>query len=338
VTRRKLLLLALAAPLFCAMSPAPARARERFDLGRAEIRDFIEHAAAHTGLARDAIKTLLAEAEPQPSILEAIGKPAETVLPWWQYRERFLTARRIEAGLAFWAGHDLQLARIGAERGVPAEYLVAILGVETNYGRATGRYRVLDALATLSFDFPARSAYFRGELEEFLQLVKEDHLDPLEVRGSYAGAMGAPQFMPSSLRRYGVDVAGKGRRDLWNDWDDVLASIANYLQAQGWKAGEPVLAETLSPASADDPLDFHLELADTLGRIRQRGYVVDSGLPDATPALLVPAEQADSMSWRVGFTNFYVITRYNRSPRYAMAVHDLAQALRSRRDTPESPE
>jgi membrane-bound lytic murein transglycosylase B len=337
VTRRTLLLLALAAPLLTATAATkPAGIRPRFDLTRAEIRDFMVQAAARTGFSREAIEALLAQAEPQASILEAISRPAEAVLPWWQYRERFLTARRIDTGLAFWAAHDALLARVAAERGVPAEYLVAILGVETSYGRITGRYRVLDALATLGFDFPARSAYFRGELEEFLLLVKEDSLDPLAVRGSYAGAIGVPQFMPSSIRRYAVDVAGKGRRDLWNDWDDVLASVANYLLAQGWKTGEPVMVEAGSPADRDDPLAFRLEIGDTLGGIRRRGYVVDSALPDATPALLVPAEQADSMSWRVGFTNFYVITRYNRSPRYAMAVHDLAQALRSRRDTPET--
>jgi membrane-bound lytic murein transglycosylase B len=336
VTRRTLLLLALATP-FLTAAAATAPGRVRFDLSRAEIRDFIVQAAARTGLTREAIAALLAQAEPQASILEAISRPAEAVLPWWQYRERFLTARRIDAGLAFWAAHDSVLARIERERGVPAEYLVAILGVETSYGRVTGRYRVLDALATLSFDFPARSAYFRGELEEFLLLAKEDHMDALAVRGSYAGAMGAPQFMPSSVRRYAVDVAGKGRRDLWNDWEDVLASVANYFVAQGWQSGAPVLAEARSPADRDDPLAFRLEIGDTLGGIRGRGYVVDSTWPDETPALLVPAEQAESMSWRVGFTNFYVITRYNRSPRYAMAVHDLARALRDRRDAPESP-
>jgi membrane-bound lytic murein transglycosylase B len=337
VTRRTLLLLALAAPLLTATAaPAPAGARARFDLSRAEIREFIAQAAARTGLASQAIEALLAEAEPQASILEAISRPAEAVLPWWQYRERFLTARRIAAGLAFWAEHETLLDRIERERGVPAQYLVAILGVETSYGRVTGRYRVLDALATLSFDFPSRAAYFRGELEEFLLLVRKEQVDALGTRGSYAGAMGAPQFMPSSIRRYAVDSDGKGRSDLWSDWHDVFASVANFFVAQGWRSGEPVLAEAHAAAQGDDPLAFRLELDDTLGGIRERGYAVDSPLPDATPALLVPAEQAESMSWRVGFTNFYVITRYNRSPRYAMAVYDLARALRERRDTPES--
>jgi membrane-bound lytic murein transglycosylase B len=338
VTRRTLLLLALAAPLLTVTAAtAPAGARARFDLSRADIREFIAQAAARTGLSSQAIEALLAQAEPQASILEAISRPAEAVLPWWQYREHFLTARRIAAGLAFWTEHESLLERIERERGVPAEYLVAILGVETSYGRLTGRYRVLDALATLSFDFPPRAAYFRGELEEFLLLVRKEQVDPLGTRGSYAGAMGAPQFMPSSIRRYAVDSDGKGRSDLWSDWHDVFASVANFFVAQGWRAGEPVLAEARAAAQGDDPLAFRLELDDTLGSIRERGYTVDSPLPDATPALLVPAEQAESMSWRVGFTNFYVITRYNHSPRYAMAVSDLARALRERRDTPESP-
>lgn len=330
--RRTLLYLALAAPWLPALAAAPNRKpTNRFDTSRPDIRDFTARAAARTGMSRSAVLAVLAQGETQASILEAMSRPAEAVLPWWQYRERFLTARRIEDGLAFWGTHADLLQHVAQERGVPAEYLVAILGVETNYGRVVGRYRVLDALMTLGFDYPARAAYFRSELEEFLLLMREDHLDPLTTKGSYAGAMGAPQFMPSSIRRYAVDATGKGQRDLWRDWHDVLASIANYLNQQGWRQGEPVLAETHRQGDADDPLAFRLLLADTLGAIRKRGYVVDSAQPDSAQALLVPAEQRDSMSWRVGFNNFYVITRYNRSPRYAMAVHDLASALRAGR-------
>jgi membrane-bound lytic murein transglycosylase B len=330
--RRTLLLFALAAPLLPVVAAA-RRAPARFDLGRADIRDFASRAATRTGNSVEQVLSLLAQAEPQDSILEAMARPAESVLPWWQYRERFLKTRRIDDGLAFWDSHAELLHAVESERGVPAEYLVAILGVETNYGRVIGRYRVLDALATLAFEYPSRASYFRSELEEFLLLVQEDGLDPLATKGSYAGAMGAPQFMPSSVRRYAVDAAGKGRRDLWHDWPDVLSSIANFLAAQGWRPGEPVLAETHRDGEADDPLAFRLLLADTLGAIRSRGYAVETGQPDSAQALLVPAEQADAMSWRVGFNNFYVITRYNRSPRYAMAVHDLAQALRDGRQS-----
>jgi membrane-bound lytic murein transglycosylase B len=335
--RRTLLLLALSAPLLPAFAAAPKhRTHARFDLDRSDIRDFAAQAATRTGLGADEVLALLAQAEPQSSILDAMSRPAESVLPWWQYRERFLQTKRIADGLAFWDRHATLLQSVEQDRGIPAEYLVAILGVETNYGRVIGRYRVLDALATLGFDYPSRAAYFRSELEEFLLLAKEDKLDPLAIKGSYAGAMGAPQFMPSSIRRFAVDAEGKGHRDLWHDWHDVLASIANYLSMQGWRQGEPVLAEARRDGEADDPLAFRLLLADTLGAIRGRGYEVEASQPDSAQALLVPAEQADSMGWRVGFNNFYVITRYNRSPRYAMAVHDLASALRAGRNETEA--
>ena len=343
--RRSVLFLLLAAPLLLVDEATAAtrrrktvpRAPARFDLDRADIRAFAAHAATRTGMTEDAVLSLLAQAEPQASILEAMSRPAESVLPWWQYRERFLTHARIEGGLNFWERHVDLLTTVEQARGVPAEYLVAILGVETHYGRVLGRYRVLDALATLGFDHPARGAYFRSELEEFLLLANEDGLDPLSTKGSYAGAMGAPQFMPSSVRRFAVDSDGKGRRDLWQDWRDVFSSIANYFVMQGWKTGEPVLADASHEGEADDPMVFKLLLADSLGAIRARGYGVDSTQDDSAPALLVPAEQRDSLSWRVGFNNFYVITRYNRSPRYAMAVHDLATALRAGREPVDSP-
>jgi membrane-bound lytic murein transglycosylase B len=330
-SRRSLLLLTVLAPLLTVSTAiAKTPVRPRFDLSRPEIQDFIRQAAKSTGLHNHAIRALLAEAEPQASILLAMSRPAERVLPWWQYRARFLDERRIAAGVSFWEEHRDLLARIERERGVPAEYLLAIVGVETSYGRVMGRYRVLDALATLAFDFPTRAAYFRQELEQFLLMTREDRLNPLLVRGSYAGAMGAPQFMPSSYRRFAIDDDNKGHRDLWSDWSDVLASVANYFNEHGWRSGEAVLLEAKTSGEGDDPLAFELALGDTLGAIRARGYEVESSLPESTPAMLVPAEQAESMSWRVGFANFFVITRYNRSPRYAMAVHDLAQALRLR--------
>lgn len=298
-----------------------------FDLNRPEIRAFVAQAPRRVGMTRKRLVALLAQAEPQESIIEAMSRPAETVLPWWQYRERFLSEKRITAGIEFWDEHRELLDRLAAERGVPAEYLVAIVGVETFYGRNLGRYRVLDALATLGFDYPPRAEFFRKEFEQFLLMVRDKDVDPLSAMGSYAGAMGAPQFMPSSYRRYAVDANHDGRRDLWTEWDDVLYSVANFLVEHGWRRGEPVLAEAAGSNEADDPLSFSLELSDRVGLIKGRGYQFETPQDDAAPAMLVPAEQAESMAWRVGFQNFYVITRYNRSPRYAMAVHDLAQAL-----------
>jgi membrane-bound lytic murein transglycosylase B len=276
------------------------------------------------------ILALLGNARPQSSIIEAMSRPAERSVPWYDYRARFLTEARIAGGVAFWREHRAELERVSAERGVPAEYLVAILGVETLYGRQTGRYRVLDALATLSFDYPPRAPFFRSELENFLMMSQAGEIDALAAKGSYAGAMGAPQFMPSSFRRFAVDETGNGRRDLWQDWSDVFASIANYFIEHGWRTGEPVMAECSGYNTADDPLNTSVALNDTVGKLRQRGYRFDTRLPDDAPAVLVPAELPDAMSWRVGFRNWYVITRYNRSPLYAMTVHDLATTLRSR--------
>ncbi len=309
-----------------ALAAAPNTA---FDLQRADISAFIADTAARNNLPAEDIRALLADARRQPAILEAMQRPAEQVLPWWQYRSRFLDQARLAAGLQFWQqNHDL-LTRVEQERGVPAEYLVAILGIETQWGRVTGRYRVLDALTTLGFDYPARGAYFRNELEQLLLLAHETQRDARSLRGSYAGAMGAPQFMPSSYRSYAVDQQASGTPDLWEDWGDITASIANFLVMHGWQVGQPVMADTRIGHEADDPFEFQLVLNDTLGAIRARGYVVDTAADNATAAVLVPAEQADSMGWRVGFKNFWVITRYNRSPRYAMAVHDLALALRA---------
>ncbi len=338
-SRRVLWLLTALTPLLsaAAATPTPPAPPTAFDVSRPEISAFITQAAAHTGLASSEIEALLSQAQSQPAILEAMSRPAERVLPWWQYRARFLEAQRIKAGVQFWEQHRELLTRVERERGVPAEYLVAIVGIETSYGRVMGRYRVLDALATLGFDYPPRGEYFRKELEQFLLMTREEQLDPLVVRGSYAGAMGAPQFMPSSYRRYAVDEDQQGRRDLWTDWSDVLASVANYFVENGWQTGEPVLADSTVDHDGDDPLGFQLTLGETLGSIRARGYAVQSPLPDSAPAMLVPAEQEQSMSWRVGFTNFFVITRYNRSPRYAMAVHDLAQALRAQVHRTEDP-
>ncbi|HEY6451071.1 MAG TPA: lytic murein transglycosylase B [Steroidobacteraceae bacterium] len=325
----------------CAATPAPAPApapaplsageqhddHVRFDLSRPEIQEFIEQLVAE-GLDRDWLTGVLGAAEPQPKIIDAMTRPAEKTLQWWEYRARMLTPQRIEGGVQLWHEHRELLDRIAIEYQVPPEYLIAVLGVETLYGRSTGRYRVIDALATLGFDYPPRAPYFRRELMEYLQLSLEEHLDPLSVRGSYAGAMGALQFMPSSYRRYAVSTEGAASRDLWNDWADIFASIANYLHQYGWQYGAPVLAEAQLPGAEPLTPPDHLSLSDTLGGLRARGLRIATTLPDSTPALLLAAPQQDAMSYRVGFQNFWVIMRYNTSPLYAMAVHDLAEAIK----------
>jgi membrane-bound lytic murein transglycosylase B len=310
-----------------AASAAEPAANAHFDLSRPEIQAFIEQLVA-SGFDRAQLSAVLGAAETQPKIIEAMDRPAEKTLQWWEYRARMLTPLRIDGGAQLWQEHKELLDRIALEYQVPPEYLVAVLGVETQYGRTTGRYRVLDALMTLGFDYPPRANYFRKELSEYLLLAREDSFDPLSVRGSYAGAMGVLQFMPSSFRRYAVSAQHAVHRDLWNDWADIFASEANYLHQYGWQYGEPVLADAQLVGAAALILPDHLALSDNLGSLRARGLVVDTPLPDSTPALLLAAPQPDAMAYRVGFQNFYVITRYNTSPLYAMAVHDLAQAIK----------
>jgi membrane-bound lytic murein transglycosylase B len=320
-----LLALLLAAPLSARHKPVQP---PKFDLKRPEIVAFVNDMVTRQQLKKKQVLALLRKGEPQPKIIEAMTRPAEKVTPWWEYHDRFLTEERISQGAQFYVEHRESLERIASARGIPPEYLVAIMGVETKYGRVTGHYRVLDALMTLSFDYPPRSDYFRGELEQFLLLYSEEHIDPLKVTGSYAGAMGVPQFMPSSYRLFAIDADADGKRDLWNDWDDILASIANYFVEHGWEAGGPVLAETKLDPEPKFQIDTrNLDLNETVDSLNAQGVEILADQTGATPVVLVSAEQQDGPAYRVGFKNFYVITRYNRSARYAMAVHDLAAAI-----------
>ena len=323
---------AAAPPVLAAPAPAVPAIPEPFDLKRPEIKTFVDEVVHRDGLSRRQVKRLLKEAQPQAKIIDIMTRPLEKVSPWWEYREHFLTEERISDGVQFWNEHQDALERVVAEYHVPPEYLVAILGVETKYGRNTGGYRALDALATLAFDYPPRQKFFRGELKEFLILVKENRFDALAIKGSYAGALGVPQFMPSAYRRYAVSTPADKRRDLWSNWDEILASVANYLRQYGWTPGAPVLAETrLDPDPSFQIEPHNLELNETAESLSARGVHVDAAVARDTPVVLLSAEQRDGPAYRVGFHNFYVITRYNNSARYAMAVHDLAQAIRQRR-------
>jgi membrane-bound lytic murein transglycosylase B len=189
---------------------------------------------------------------------------------------------------------------------------------------------VLDALSTLAFDYPERGAFFRKELEEFVLLTREESLKPTDPLGSYAGAMGGSQFMPSSYRKFAIDANGDGKRDLWTDWADVIASTANYFHEWGWKVGEPVLSEVDLDPEPTFTLETRIKLGETVESLNQKGVHVRTQMPAATPAMIIPAEQPDGPSYRVGFNNFEVITRYNRSVKYAMTVNDLAQAIAER--------
>lgn len=337
-TRRPPLVLALFSIALYGVCAEPAAA---IDVKRGDVKEFIAHMHEAYAFKTRPLRKLLAAAQVQPAILDAMEKPAEKAKLWYEYRPIFLNERRIREGTEFWIAHRQALDRASLKSGVPPEYLAAILGVETYYGRLTGGYRVIDALTTLTFDYPARSKFFRDELEQYLLLTRDLHLDPRSIKGSYAGAMGAPQFMPSNYRRYAIDADADGHIDLWANWADVCASVGNYLKEHGWNAGEPVLTE--AEVSADKPEDLDgrkLDLSESVASLEAKGVTFDSPLPADAPALLIAADEADGTHWRVGFNNFYVITRYNHSPLYAMAVYELAGALKQRMlslDAPAQP-
>jgi membrane-bound lytic murein transglycosylase B len=296
---------------------------------------FVDYTASTYGVAPDVVRAALAQAEFQQSIIDAMNRPAEKVRTWADYRPIFLTDKRIAGGIAFMAEHRDELARVSAATGVPPEYIVAIIGVETSYGAITGRYRVLDALYTLAFGYPKRAPFFAGELAQLFALGKEEGIDVTTLQGSYAGAMGWGQFMPSSWRNWGRDGDGDGRRDLLGDPEDVFASIANYFVAHGWERGGPVVARAdLAPGAAE----FDPEAPDPVYPVESllvRGYAPREGEPMAMPgqgATVFAFDGAQGREHWIGYRNFYVITRYNHSPMYAMAVHQLAQAIRAGSD------
>jgi membrane-bound lytic murein transglycosylase B len=298
------------------------------------IAAFVDYAAATYGIDPQRIRDTLAQAEYKQSIIDAITRPAEAVKPWRDYRTIFLTPARIDAGRAFYRDNREALDRVSAQTGVPAEYIVAIIGVETFYGRNTGNYRVLDALYTLAFDHPKRAPFFAGELAQLFALAKDEpQLDLLTLKGSYAGAMGMGQFMPSSYRLWGKDGDRDGRRDLLTHRPDVFASIANYFVAHGWQADAPVVARASLDAGCTEFVPDSLQPAYTLASLADRGYRPMAGEPqprDAAKdgATVVGLDGDLGREYWIGYRNYFVITRYNRSPMYALAVHQLAQAIR----------
>ena len=307
----------------------PAIPRER------RIDAFVDYAARTYGVDPAMVRATLARAEVRQPIIDAMSRPAEKVRSWAEYRPIFLNDKRIDGGVAFLAGHRDELDRVAAATGVPAEYIVAIIGVETSYGAITGKYRVLDALYTLAFDYPKRAPFFAGELAQLFALGREEGIDVSALNGSYAGAMGWGQFMPSSWRNWGRDGDGDGRRDLIGDSDDVFASIANYFVAHGWQRGAPVVARAQRAGNA---AEFAPEMPDPvypMVALAMRGYTPRPGEPTVGAgegATLFNFDGAEGREHWIGYRNFYVITRYNHSPMYAMAVHQLAQAIRAGAD------
>ncbi len=300
--------------------------------------EFVARAASEYGLPESEVRGLLLEAEYKQSIVDAISRPAEGK-PWHEYRLIFLTDKRISEGVDFWKENRELITAASEKFGVDEEIIVSIIGVETFYGRITGNYRIIDALVTLGFYYPEglssdRSPFFSSELMQYMQLALEEELPAAEVTGSYAGAMGMGQFMPSSYREYAVDFDEDGRRDLWRSTPDVVGSVANYLHRHGWQAGQPVTRRALASTDAafDEISSRNLTPTLTVAEWQEKGFRSSNELPPDLPAAVLKLVEEKRNTYWLTFKNFYVITRYNRSPRYAMAVYELSQEIKNGMD------
>ena len=291
---------------------------------RSDVQQFIDEMVEKHDFNRDELVSKLASAKKLDGVLEAISKPAEKVLTWKEYRPIFVTSKRIKGGNKFLKQHHETLQRAEKEYGVPAEIITAIIGVETYYGRLSGKTQVFDSLVTLGFDYPPRSRFFLSELEQFLLLTREEDVDVKDVRGSYAGAMGMPQFISSSYRHYAVDFDGDGKRDLWNSTADVIGSVANYFKVHGWKTGGQVVIPARINGSIEETrnrLKPHTRIAD----LAAKGVIPDAAVDDEEKATVITLKGKKGKEYWLGLDNFYVITRYNHSSLYSMAVYQLSQ-------------
>jgi membrane-bound lytic murein transglycosylase B len=298
-------------------------------LERSEVKDFINDFSEKNNYPKDTLTNLIKNITTQTSVLEAIARPAEKKKNWQEYRKIFITDKRIKEGLAFWSENAPILAAAEREYGVPPEIVVAIIGVETFYGRYKGKYPVLDSLVTLGFDYPPRQKFFRSELEHFLLLAQEENLDPLEIKGSYAGAMGKSQFISSSYRHYAVDFDGNGTRDLWSSNEDAIGSVANYFKMHGWKQGEIITV----PAKVKGErfkalLEKGLKPVASVSELPQYDVTAEHNADAQQAVALLEFKKNNSDEYWLGFDNFYVITRYNHSHMYAMAVYQLSQKIK----------
>jgi len=317
------LLVLIAAPSALAYDPPNATT-----VAAAE-KKFAEDLARDGGPEATDVLATLAKARYQQTIVDAISRPAESKT-WRDYRPIFLTDRRINDGVAFYRANQALLQRVEQETGVPAPLITAIIGVETAYGRTPGRYRVLDALTTLAFYYPPRADFFRSELRQLFLLHGATFPTPIEnLTGSYAGAMGWGQFMPSSIARYGKDEDGDGVIDLWNSLPDIVGSVANYFVGYGWKKGEPVAFRAKVSASARALTPENLKPVYPLQQLADWGYTISEKLDPTTPATIVRLEGEDGPEVWITFNNFFVISRYNRSPLYSLAAFQLSEEIAS---------
>lgn len=296
-------------------------------IGRQDVEAFINEMVEEHQFSRKDMEAWLSVAEKKQNILDAISRPAEKRLTWKDYRKIFVTHSRIKKGVDFWHANEETLARAEAEFGVPAQVIVAIIGVETRYGQNKGSYRVVDALSTLGFDYPPRSKFFRKELKEFFLLAREQKQNPLDLIGSYAGAMGYGQFIPSSYRAYAVDYTNDDFADIWNNPTDAIGSVANYFKRHGWKKDEPVIVRTrITDQYNQDIINDSLKPKHTVASLLEQGYTPIKAL-DEQVANVIRLEGNNGAEFWMGLHNYYVITRYNHSRLYAMAVWQLSQEI-----------
>jgi membrane-bound lytic murein transglycosylase B len=300
---------------------------------RDDVRGFIADMEARHGFDGATLSRLFARTEALPAVLKAIAPPADPrVKSWRNYRDRFIEPRRIRAGLDFWQRHAGTLAKAEALTGVPAEIIVAIIGIETFYGRYTGRFATFAALTTLAFDYPPRADLFRRELEALLLLARKEHREPQDYRGSYAGAIGLPQFLPSSIRAYAIDFDRDARIDLAGSAEDAIGSVANFLKEHGWEEGGPISVKVDVGGTATETLVAEgIQPARKPAEMRAFGVDIPADAPDAPAALIDLVTPDAPTEYRLGYRNFYVVTRYNRSSFYAAAVEDFAATLKMRR-------
>ena len=308
-------------------------AADNYALNPAAIK-MVDELVQEEGFDREELLQVFASAQRQESILKAIARPAEKSKPWYEYREIFLNEKRLEQGVEFYNEHRATLERAERDTGVPAQIIVAIIGVETYYGRIAGSYRVIDALSTLAFDYPPRSPFFTSELKSYLILTRQQGMDPLALKGSYAGAMGYGQFMPSSFLAYAVDFDGDEVVDIWNNPVDAIGSVANYFRRHGWRNGETVVAAASVTGEVADSWFVQsrkdLKPKHTVAQFAEAGVVATETLDPEALATAMKFELEEGFEYWLGLHDFYVITRYNHSAMYAMCVYQLSQQIAGR--------
>lgn len=320
-------------PIILITYSASCLAAQPTPISRPEVRNFITYMVDQHQYEMNELERVFSQADFRPDILKLISTPASAIT-WDEYRKRFVNMQRIRGGINFWNKYASELEQARKIYGVPEEIIVAIIGIETAYGSSTGTYRIIDALTTLAFDFPRRADYFREELEQYLLLAREQKFSLLDIKGSYAGAIGIPQFMPGSYRRYAVDFNHDGKIDLSGSAADAIGSVGNYLKEYGWEAGKPIAVRArIRSENFQKFLDAGIEPLHSVKKLREAGIIPLDSITDNTLSALLELNNQGNRQFWLGLRNFYVITRYNRSIFYAMSVFELARAIRVARSS-----